>query len=122
MAFAITSLRASPSSKAPAPLSEFQIRQGLLKEELALLKRSEEHTSELQSHSDLVCRLLLEKKKKHKTSKDVVTAKITTPRTRPNTVYASEQRQHSHRMQYTWHHTTAKGCYHVSMVVIYLHN
>src|SRR5437773_5497479 len=28
--------------------------------------RSEEHTSELQSHHDLVCRLLLEKKKKHK--------------------------------------------------------
>src|SRR5947207_7504137 len=30
-------------------------------------RRSEEHTSELQSHSDLVCRLLLEKKnqKKH---------------------------------------------------------
>src|SRR5437667_6085905 len=27
-------------------------------------KRSEEHTSELQSHHDLVCRLLLEKKKK----------------------------------------------------------
>src|SRR5215204_7497828 len=27
--------------------------------------RSEEHTSELQSHSDLVCRLLLEKKKHH---------------------------------------------------------
>src|SRR5579875_3952222 len=27
------------------------------------LLRSEEHTSELQSHSDLVCRLLLEKKK-----------------------------------------------------------
>src|SRR5260221_5072969 len=26
--------------------------------------KSEEHTSELQSHSDLVCRLLLEKKKK----------------------------------------------------------
>src|SRR5437773_2121681 len=26
--------------------------------------RSEEHTSELQSHHDLVCRLLLEKKKK----------------------------------------------------------
>src|SRR5476649_1793778 len=30
-----------------------------------LQKRSEEHTSELQSHSDLVCRLLLETKKKH---------------------------------------------------------
>src|SRR5437667_8291103 len=31
--------------------------------------RSEEHTSELQSHHDLVCRLLLEKKKKKKLSK-----------------------------------------------------
>src|SRR5438034_8136602 len=30
--------------------------------------RSEEHTSELQSHSDLVCRLLLEKKKTEKKS------------------------------------------------------
>src|SRR5260221_4035096 len=30
------------------------------------LLRSEEHTSELQSHSDLVCRLLLEKKKTKK--------------------------------------------------------
>src|SRR2546427_4768790 len=31
-------------------------------------QRSEEHTSELQSQSNLVCRLLLEKKKKQKTS------------------------------------------------------
>src|SRR2546430_8688491 len=31
-----------------------------------LLPRSEEHTSELQSQSNLVCRLLLEKKKKNK--------------------------------------------------------
>src|SRR5690242_20843456 len=30
--------------------------------------RSEEHTSELQSHVNLVCRLLLEKKKKNKKS------------------------------------------------------
>src|SRR2546430_17425039 len=30
--------------------------------------RSEEHTSELQSQSNLVCRLLLEKKNKHKCS------------------------------------------------------
>src|SRR2546427_9606776 len=29
-------------------------------------RRSEEHTSELQSQSNLVCRLLLEKKKKHR--------------------------------------------------------
>src|SRR5260221_9856003 len=33
-------------------------------QQLRLHGRSEEHTSELQSHSDLVCRLLLEKKKK----------------------------------------------------------
>src|SRR2546430_4917501 len=32
----------------------------------AILHRSEEHTSELQSQSNLVCRLLLEKKKKNK--------------------------------------------------------
>src|SRR5574343_2003175 len=32
-------------------------------------QRSEEHTSELQSHHDLVCRLLLEKKKNQKTKK-----------------------------------------------------
>src|SRR5260221_5170011 len=34
------------------------------KAEIVRGDRSEEHTSELQSHSDLVCRLLLEKKKK----------------------------------------------------------
>src|SRR5438034_7343016 len=33
----------------------------------SLNSRSEEHTSELQSHSDLVCRLLLEKKNIHNT-------------------------------------------------------
>ena len=36
---------------------------------LGMFLRSEEHTSELQSHSDLVCRLLLEKKKKIKKKK-----------------------------------------------------
>src|SRR2546430_5350092 len=35
--------------------------------DLAYPKRSEEHTSELQSQSNLVCRLLLEKKKKTST-------------------------------------------------------
>src|SRR5260221_1172670 len=39
------------------------LRQFILIERLTVV-RSEEHTSELQSHSDLVCRLLLEKKKK----------------------------------------------------------
>src|SRR5260221_8585304 len=38
---------------------------------LVHIARSEEHTSELQSHSDLVCRLLLEKKKK-KTAKKTI--------------------------------------------------
>src|SRR5260221_4386558 len=42
----------------PAQLSGGQ------KQRVAIARaRSEEHTSELQSHSDLVCRLLLEKKK-----------------------------------------------------------
>src|SRR5438034_7485337 len=44
-------------------LQRFRIRfYGRVVDELAA--RSEEHTSELQSHSDLVCRLLLEKKKR----------------------------------------------------------
>src|SRR2546427_3400823 len=34
---------------------------------LGSCQRSEEHTSELQSQSNLVCRLLLEKKKRHTT-------------------------------------------------------
>src|SRR5438034_7140960 len=37
--------------------------------------RSEEHTSELQSHSDLVCRLLLEKKKKKNVRRDSHTSR-----------------------------------------------
>src|SRR5437588_3492561 len=40
--------------------------------------RSEEHTSELQSHSDLVCRLLLEKKKQ-KTMETIARFEITGP-------------------------------------------
>src|SRR5437588_1508440 len=39
--------------------------------------RSEEHTSELQSHSDLVCRLLLEKKKKKETKHAEILTKST---------------------------------------------
>src|SRR5437016_8606660 len=39
-------------------------------------KRSEEHTSELQSLTNLVCRLLLEKKKKKKTIKQMMTEEI----------------------------------------------
>src|SRR2546427_2399319 len=39
-----------------------------LGDQLGMMQRSEEHTSELQSQSNLVCRLLLEKKKKTSSS------------------------------------------------------
>src|SRR5260221_8898007 len=45
-------------------VSEFERRYGIKVKIWRSNSRSEEHTSELQSHSDLVCRLLLEKKKK----------------------------------------------------------
>src|SRR5207249_11693496 len=52
---------------APVPQADHAaraVRCGLaMQEALARLNRSEEHTSELQSRFDLVCRLLLEKKK-----------------------------------------------------------
>ena len=43
-------------------------RQRLVQQEKSLRRRSEEHTSELQSQAYLVCRLLLEKKKQTKAS------------------------------------------------------
>src|SRR5260221_9924725 len=39
--------------------------------------RSEEHTSELQSHSDIVCRLLLEKKKKSRMNSKTTLLQLT---------------------------------------------
>src|SRR5438034_7143542 len=51
-----------PCVAVAAPSVEPAQRRGRLRRRM----RSEEHTSELQSHSDLVCRLLLEKKKKKK--------------------------------------------------------
>src|SRR5690606_42019628 len=50
----------------PAELLEYDRRRlkGVVLEEGSLTARSEEHTSELQSRENLVCRLLLEKKKK----------------------------------------------------------
>src|SRR3989442_8577082 len=49
------------------------------------LARSEEHTSELQSRPHLVCRLLLEKKKKHDKAK---ATDSTTPERRHTAVYS----------------------------------
>src|SRR5260221_12045748 len=43
-------------------ISARPLAQGAAQGRKALPNRSEEHTSELQSHSDVVCRLLLEKK------------------------------------------------------------
>src|SRR5260370_41456689 len=48
-----------------AQLKKANVREALgLFQDAQKLSRSEEHTSELQSHLNLVCRLLLEKKKK----------------------------------------------------------
>src|SRR5260221_10644209 len=61
---ALPSLR--PSRTAPASVPRLRQRGPAaagLRDATAGARRSEEHTSELQSHSDLVCRLLLEKKK-----------------------------------------------------------
>src|SRR2546421_1206500 len=44
--------------------------------------RSEEHTSELQSRSDLVCRLLLEKKKKNERTHRILTRRTGSSKTR----------------------------------------
>src|SRR5437588_8719028 len=49
--------------------------------------RSEEHTSELQSHSDLVCRLLLEKKKKK--------IRVTVEQLYTNTTNSTPQHSHA---------------------------
>src|SRR2546421_10071657 len=52
------------------PLAAAELDAPFLHEPVVMSQqRSEEHTSELQSRSDLVCRLLLEKKKKNYNSK-----------------------------------------------------
>src|SRR2546430_9195998 len=47
-------------------------------EKIATFARSEEHTSELQSQSNLVCRLLLEKKKRKQINTSVMTTTLYT--------------------------------------------
>src|SRR2546421_6488867 len=60
----------------------------------ALMSRSEEHTSELQSRSDLVCRLLLEKKKK-------ITRELTTTYNTQNTNKVSACCEHTQHRAWT---------------------
>src|SRR5258708_31021352 len=65
--FPYTTLFRSPSNVlVPRPISSsmIKLRGVALFRILAVSHRSEEHTSELQSPDHLVCRLLLEKKKK----------------------------------------------------------
>src|SRR5256885_12843787 len=64
---------ALPASQGPTPITqrmeslvcntEINLHKAIVGEAKARLERSEEHTSELQSPCNLVCRLLLEKKK-----------------------------------------------------------
>src|SRR5260370_15422679 len=64
--FPYTTLFRSFDSSRPAPRERRPPRWP----DLPSLYRSEEHTSELQSHLNLVCRLLLEKKKSYKAHGD----------------------------------------------------
>src|SRR5206468_11443028 len=66
----LRSSRSAPSAAGPLPASRSSWPRSISSCSTTiatscgtLVKRSEEHTSELQSRSDLVCRLLLEKKK-----------------------------------------------------------
>src|SRR5256885_8650953 len=71
-----TLFRSVPQRQFVDPSNFFDARQssdlrGDFLELTSLLKRSEEHTSELQSPCNLVCRLLLEKKKNKHFLQDV---------------------------------------------------
>src|SRR5206468_11427625 len=60
------SVRRSRNARAAPRLRARSTSARLASSSAAVNRRSEEHTSELQSRSELVCRLLLEKKKKQK--------------------------------------------------------
>src|SRR2546430_7233783 len=70
--FPYTTLFRSIPVHSPALCQPLQLFTTLLAPVASLITRSEEHTSELQSQSNLVCRLLLEKKKlPHRSKSDV---------------------------------------------------
>src|SRR3989442_3566521 len=91
--FPYTTLFRSPY-RGPHLLEE---KRQILRQEHALVERSEEHTSELQSRPHLVCRLLLEKKKICKTTISLSTL-IESPLLAPT----PQRIQPSHLSQ-TWH-------------------
>src|SRR5437588_3766817 len=74
------------SRSSPASPSGSGASSGSTMHACAPATRSEEHTSELQSHSDLVCRLLLEKKKKKKKQKMIKKKTTKTKRERTDCV------------------------------------
>src|SRR5207253_5291398 len=83
------------SIQAQVPLGLFDIRPMTL-EAVFHQDRSEEHTSELQSRGHLVCRLLLEKKKKK------TTIKTNTIKTKTmNNLYSLHHTYHMLRTYYT---------------------
>src|SRR6266478_9146395 len=76
-AYAILKKAAATANHASKRLGDqqYQLIVQTCDEILAGQHRSEEHTSELQSQSNLVCRLLLEKKKNNKKKKPIVSIK-----------------------------------------------
>src|SRR5205807_10244409 len=66
-----------PANSRASSARRIRSRCGEPTERLSIMRRSEEHTSELQSPCNLVCRLLLEKKKKIKNQKYQVLSYIT---------------------------------------------
>src|SRR2546430_6813949 len=73
---------AAPAAKA-SKQTAIKERMALSPRKVPTLVRSEEHTSELQSQSNLVCRLLLEKKKHAPRASHCAQRVITLPQTLP---------------------------------------
>src|SRR5260370_19485531 len=67
--FPYTTLFRSPSAIGPTSILSGSNGLVIVADKGHHHSRSEEHTSELQSHLNLVCRLLLEKKKRRKSAK-----------------------------------------------------
>src|SRR2546425_7001338 len=86
--FPYTTLFRSPAAAAE-PLGDGARRRRDLRHVWRARRRSEEHTSELQSLAYLVCRLLLEKKKTITTSSDTQVTETLTARNRTETAYSA---------------------------------
>src|SRR2546430_13605370 len=81
------------------------------------VRRSEEHTSELQSQSNLVCRLLLEKKKKKITQHHTPLISHDLPNQLPNAVNNSTSSVH-HQHSYLTHVQTSHCHCHTRLLAL----